>query len=380
MSQPNTLQAEPPCFVHRAPRIVQRFGSWARVSGLVIAIQATAAWAQMEPARLYNGVDRPLVMRVEVPEETGGSVEILLYKKPGGQVVARSGAAAGRIDLAGLFPSLWADKSSNLFYAQLMVGGEGLGSPVVLDPMVNPDRARLVDPATVRPTFDPAAGKVVFDSDRPQAEATAGVPAAPEGFSDAPVYAGVRAYAAKFVVWETSQGEVTFRLRPDLAPNTAFWHLHLVEGGFYHEIEFHRVVNTLDDGRRFVVQVGDPTSTGNGGPGFDFDLERSSLAHTFGVLSMARAGDPDTNGSQVFVALSREGTARLDGRYAAFGELVSGAQVINKIAGVEVDQDDRPVWAVLLNKARATPAPPILAWPRPETDPAARDTPERADR
>lgn len=323
-------------------------------------------------------------MRVVVPEGTtgsvDGSVEIVLYERPGGPVVSRSGAAAGRVDLAGLFPRLWAEKSSTVLYAQLVVGGEGLGSPVVLDPMVNPDRARLVDLATVRPTFDPASGKVVFDSDRPQAEAAAGVAASPEGFSDAPVYAGVRAYAARFVVWATSQGEVTFRLRPDLAPNTAFWHLHLVEGGFYHEIEFHRVVNALDDGRRFVVQVGDPTSTGNGGPGFDFDLERSSLAHTFGVLSMARAGDPDTNGSQVFVALSREGTARLDGRYTGFGELVGGADIINTIARVEVDQDDRPVWAVILHEARAQPAPPIGLWPGPLADPTATGTTDRADR
>jgi len=347
---------------------------------LLLGLTTPPARAQLEPERLYNGVGRPLVMQVGIPEGLEGAVEILLFEKPGGAAVSRSGAAAGRVDLAGLFPSLWTDKPSKVMYAQLTVGGTGVGSPVVLDPMVNPDRARLVDPATVRPTFDPANGKVVFDSDRPQAEATAGVPAAPEGFSDDPVYAGVRTYPARFIVWETSLGEATFRLRPDLARNTAFWHLHLVEGGFYHEIEFHRIVNTLDDGRRFVVQVGDPTSTGNGGPGFDFDLERTPLEHRFGVLSMARAGDPDTNGSQVFVALSREGTARLDGRYAAFGELVDGAGVINAIAGVGVDKDDRPLQTVLLHDARAEPAPPMQEWPSPVTDPTAKPETDRADR
>ena len=142
-----------------------------------------------------------------------------------------------------------------------------------------------------------------------------------------------------------------------------------VEGGFYREIEIHRVVDRLDSGERFVAQVGDPTATGNGGPGFDFDLEKSTLAHDFGVLSMARAGNPDTNGSQVFVALGRPGTARLDGRYAAFGELVSGPDALNAIATVPVDENDRPLDAVLLREARSVPAPPLDRWPEPSRDP-----------
>ncbi|MFT5424518.1 MAG: peptidyl-prolyl cis-trans isomerase B (cyclophilin B) [Phycisphaerales bacterium] len=375
-NQTRSTAASPSSLANARPRAA----AYRWLLAAAVAACSAPALAQLEPERLYNGVGRPLVVQISVPEGVEGGVEIVLFERPGGAVVARSGAAAGRADLAGLFPSLWAGKSSAVLYAQLTVGGRGVGSPVVLDPMVNPDRARLVDPATVRPTFDPARGKVVFDSDRPQAEATAGVPAAPEGFSDAPVYAGIRAYPARFIVWETSLGEASFRLRPDQAPNTAFWHLHLVEGGFYNEIEFHRVVNALDDGRRFVIQVGDPTSTGNGGPGFDFDLERPLLAHRFGVLSMARAGDPDTNGSQVFVALSREGTARLDDRYAAFGELISGAPVINAIATVGVDAEDRPVQTVLLHGVRAEPAPPMQEWPSPVTDPTAPAEKDRADR
>lgn len=344
-----------------------------KLAVLLVFLLSPMASAQLTPERLYNGVGRTLVIDVETPDEPGGPVEIVLHERPGGRAVARSPVVRGRADLAGLFPMLWRGPE-RVLYAQLLVDGEGVGSPLVLDPMWNPDRGRLTDPATGRPTNDPRRGRVVFDSDR----ATAGAEAAstgtawapvPEGFSDAPVFAGLRVYQARFVEWDTDRGVLEFRLRPDAAPNTAFWHLHLVEGGFYREIEIHRVVDRLDSGERFVVQVGDPTATGNGGPGFDFDLEKSTLAHDFGVLSMARAGNPDTNGSQVFVALGRPGTARLDGRYAAFGELVSGPDALNAIATVPVDENDRPLDAVLLREARSVPAPPLDRWPEPSRDP-----------
>jgi len=331
------------------------------------------AQAQLTPERLYNGVGRTLVIEVEAPDEPGGPVEIVLHDRPGGRAVARSPVVRGRADLAGLFPMLW-EGPERVLYAQLMVNGEGVGSPLVLDPMWNPDRGRLTDPATGRPTNDPRRGRVVFDSERGTAAAEAATTGnawapVPEGFTDEPVFAGLRVYQARFVEWDTDRGTVVFRLRPDAAPNTAFWHLHLVEGGFYRDIEIHRIVDRLDSGERFVVQVGDPTGTGNGGPGFDFDLEQSTLGHDFGVLSMARAGDPDTNGSQVFVALGRPGTARLDGRYAAFGEVVSGQEALNAIASVGVDENDRPLEPVLLRAARSVPAPALDRWPQPAGDP-----------
>ncbi|MFG0306909.1 MAG: peptidylprolyl isomerase [Phycisphaerales bacterium JB040] len=337
-----------------------------------LGLTVSVATAQLTPERLYNGVNRPLVVQVEAPEDAS-RLEIALYERPGGASAGRSPAVPGRVDLAGLFPSLWKGPR-RVLYAQLEEGGEGLGPPLVLEPMWNPDRARLTDPATGRPTNDPRRGRVVFDSERAANAAESGASGSvwspvPEGFTDTPVFSGMRVYPARFIEWETDAGSVVFRLRPDAAPNTAFWHLHLVEGGFYRDIEIHRVVNLLDSGARFVVQVGDPTGTGNGGPGFDFDLERSTLAHDFGVLSMARAGDPDTNGSQVFVALSRSGTGRLDGRYAAFGELVEGASVLNAIASMPVDENDRPIEPVLLRAVRSVPAPSIDRWPGPATDP-----------
>ena len=89
------------------------------------------------------------------------------------------------------------------------------------------------------------------------------------------------------------------------------------------------------------------------------DLEDSSLPHDFGVLSMARDSDPDTNGSQVFVALSREGTAFLDGRYTAFAEAVQGAQVIREIAATPVGPEDRPMDPPMLLSCTTRDAQPI---------------------
>ena len=85
--------------------------------------------------------------------------------------------------------------------------------------------------------------------------------------------------------------------------------------------------------------MGDPTGTGDGGPGYSIDLEPTKLPHDFGVLSMARENEPNTNGSQVFVCLSREGTQKLDGKYAAFAQAVRGADTILAIAGTPLIPD-----------------------------------------
>ena len=89
------------------------------------------------------------------------------------------------------------------------------------------------------------------------------------------------------------------------------------------------------------------------------DLENSPLAHDVGVLSMARDSDPDTNGSQFFIALSREGTDFLDGRYTSFGETVEGLDTIRAIASVRVNADDRPINPPIIRACVVRDAPPI---------------------
>ena len=137
---------------------------------------------------------------------------------------------------------------------------------------------------------------------------------------------------------KTNKGTMVVQLYYDKAPAAAANFVSLAEGNnpladsiyndkpYYDGITFHRII------KDFMIQGGDPTGTGMGGPGWWLPIENSSLPHDFGVISMARAGDPDSAGSQFFLCLSRQGTARLDGQYCAFGETIEGDDVIRAIS------------------------------------------------
>lgn len=130
-------------------------------------------------------------------------------------------------------------------------------------------------------------------------------------------------------------------LYPEVAPNTVNNFISLVKKGFYDGLVFHRVI------RGFMIQGGDPQGTGMGGPGYSIKGEFSyngfsnDLKHTPGVLSMARAMDPNSAGSQFFIM--HETSPHLDGQYAAFGKVTEGLDVVNKIAEVPTDYSDRPL-------------------------------------
>jgi len=128
----------------------------------------------------------------------------------------------------------------------------------------------------------------------------------------------------------------------------------LIEGGFYRNVPFHRVLP------EFVVQTGDPTGTGLGGPGFSLDLEASTKPHAKGVVSMARSRDPNSAGSQFYVCLSRERTKHLDRQYTAFGDVVEGLAVIDRIAATPLKdpRSGQPVRAPVIKSAKLVPAPP----------------------
>lgn len=128
-------------------------------------------------------------------------------------------------------------------------------------------------------------------------------------------------------------GAIVMELYPDIAPNTVNNFIYLVKSGFYDNNTFHRLVTD------FVLQGGDPTGTGSGGPSYSIKGEFSSngikndLKHTEGVVSMARSSSYDSAGSQFFIML---GTATyLDGEYAAFGKIIDGMDTIKKIASNE---------------------------------------------
>lgn len=130
-------------------------------------------------------------------------------------------------------------------------------------------------------------------------------------------------------------------LYPDVAPNTVNNFISLVKSGFYDGLTFHRVI------RGFMIQGGCPQGTGMGGPGYSIKGEFSQngfpndLAHTPGVLSMARAMHPDSAGSQFFIM--HEAAPHLDGSYAAFGKIIEGMEVVNKIAETRTDYSDCPM-------------------------------------
>lgn len=130
-------------------------------------------------------------------------------------------------------------------------------------------------------------------------------------------------------------------LYPEVAPNTVNNFISLVKKGFYDGLIFHRVISG------FMIQGGCPEGSGMGGPGYSIKGEFSQngfdnqLCHTEGVLSMARAMHPDSAGSQFFI-MHKE-APHLDGAYAAFGKVIEGMEVVNKIADVRTDYNDRPM-------------------------------------
>ena len=144
------------------------------------------------------------------------------------------------------------------------------------------------------------------------------------------------------VKFEMNDGSIfEAELYPEIAPNTVNNFISLVKKGFYDGLIFHRVI------KGFMIQGGDPQGTGMGGPGYSIKGEFSNngftndLKHAPGVLSMARAMDPDSAGSQFFIM--HETSPHLDGSYAAFGKVINGLDVINTIADVRTDWNDRPM-------------------------------------
>jgi peptidyl-prolyl cis-trans isomerase B (cyclophilin B) len=146
----------------------------------------------------------------------------------------------------------------------------------------------------------------------------------------------------KKIVKVTMESGDTYRIElyPDIAPKTVENFVTLVEKGFYNGLTFHRII------KGFMIQGGDPDGNGTGGPGYSIEGEFAQngfdnpLKHTKGVISMARSADPNSAGSQFFIM--HENAPHLDGGYAAFGKVIEGIEVIDKIASVPTDWSDRP--------------------------------------
>lgn len=346
-------------------------------------LMAAPAQAQLRPMREFCGINRPVPVRIEVPvthppiaipAEAGGAgegeapapgaggavegppavrVEVEMIRAATGEVIDRSTAQAGEADLVSLFPRLWSAEDKRAMLAQLRIDGRRVGAPLIMTPMLSPPAyASRLD----------RAGFPMFP--------------APDASRAAPTCSGYRVAVMRALVLETTKGELRFNLRADLAPNTVWYVARLVEGGMYTDVEFHKIASLAAASSPDFVQTGDPTGTGLGGAGFLFDLEDSTLRHEFGVISMARASDPNSASSQFFISLGGAAAATLDGKYAAFGQLIAGADVLRAIAASPVGPDNRPLKPPKIISARLVDAPPAGEGPPPVRDPLA-DKPAR---
>ena len=144
-----------------------------------------------------------------------------------------------------------------------------------------------------------------------------------------------------FTITMENGGVMTGELYPDVAPQSVYNFIELANKGFYNGLIFHRVIPG------FMIQGGCPEGTGMGGPGycikgeFIFNGVKNQLKHKRGVLSMARSQSPNSGGSQFFVM--HENAPHLDGQYAAFGKVTEGLDVVDAIASVRTNANDRPL-------------------------------------
>jgi cyclophilin family peptidyl-prolyl cis-trans isomerase len=140
----------------------------------------------------------------------------------------------------------------------------------------------------------------------------------------------------------TNHGAIELELHDDDAPKTVENFRKLAGDGFYEGVTFHRVIPD------FMIQGGDPTGTGSGGPGYTFEDEINDHRVERGALAMANAG-PNTNGSQFFL-VTAEATPWLDGKHTVFGRVTSGMDVVDAISQLDTDANDKPREAVVIER------------------------------
>lgn len=203
--------------------------------------------------------------------------------------------------------------------------GAGCGSEVVQVVPVQP--TPVVSPSQVAPDAPTAPEVVPSATTTPDATlvttSTKELPTsmAPSGPLAFPGILPDSAFVKKFVHLQTTKGEIVFELLPKEGPKAASNFMYLVNNKFYDGLTFHRVI------RGFMIQGGDPTGTGSGGPGYQFEDDVVKLPYNVGIVAMANAG-PNTNGSQFFIM---DADTPLQPDYSVFGRVVTGIDVVHKI-------------------------------------------------
>jgi len=321
------------------------------------------------PNRLYHGAGKriPMVLSLrgtnEIPED---GFQLVLLDADGQVLDSTDGLGPGLLDIAALMPAtLQLQRAARI---QVISEGFPVGTPVVVEPLLSRPPVRTVRDTRAdgrsRYTRIIGFGDELLDPGRESdVLALQAMKDSPDWVdAEDPVLSGFRTYVDRDVVMESDFGEIRIDLAPESAPNTAWNFRFLADHGFYEDTLVHRVVHMDSSGRRFVIQGGDPSETGDGGPGYDLPMERSNLLHDLGVMSMARGDPPDSAGSQWFICLSREGTARLDGQYCSFGWASDGAEAIARLADVEIGDAStgRPSHPPGIARMRLEPAEPLV--------------------
>lgn len=268
------------------------------------------------PLHTYNNVANGIMVDVSLGEDVD-TARLVLLDYENNILAPPATVQSGIHDIASRIPEI--KELDNAAWLQVFILNVAVGSPLIIQPLTS--REVPIVEESLRLDGKTTYLKIIGWEDE-----------AAEDDLPTPFVSGWRVYVDQEAVIKTSEGDIRVALRPDVAPNTVWNFRELAKGALYANTTFHRIVPMSSNGHPFVIQGGDPTGTGSGGPGYWLPIENSDLPHDFGVISMARASDPDSAGSQFFFCLSREGTARLDGQYCSFGETIEGGDVIKKIA------------------------------------------------
>ncbi|MDG2422422.1 MAG: peptidylprolyl isomerase [Phycisphaerales bacterium] len=292
---------------------------------------------------------------------------VVLMKHDGTIINEPATFVEGKINAIKAFPAI--ESLDHAAYLQLIVDDEPTGSPLVVTPALS----RLIP--VMEEDFTEGRGtwmRIVGWEDA-GAEETEGLPLGSGLYEGAALDAELKRDESVIrsgwwvrpemdIDMDTTMGEIRIDLREDAAPMTALNFQRLAEDRFYDGTIMHRIIIQGREGRPFVIQGGDPLGDGTGGPGWWQPIEASTLPHDFGVISMARSDLPDSAGSQWFIALDREETARLDGLYCAFGEVIDGREPLVKMAQVPIGDNEylssRPIAPPSITVMNLVPATP----------------------
>ncbi|HZK82968.1 MAG TPA: peptidylprolyl isomerase [Humisphaera sp.] len=273
-----------------------------------IAALFAALFSVLVPTKMWFGTNQPVDFTIDGKQDT----TLVLTDFTGKQLPPKGSAdvAAGqKVDVRTVFPEI-NDSGTYVLYA--VPKGKSLpdflGTPVVLENRVSKDTDN-------KPTV-------------------------------------IAAEPLQYVTMQTDAGDIKMIFYYDVAPLTVDSFLRLSAEGFFDGLTFHRII------KGFVIQGGDPRGDGTGGPGYSIAAEFNDRPHLPGVLSMARATDPNSAGSQFFICLDYSRTKSLDHKYTAFGKVVDGMAVVNMLGAVPTGAQDIPRTLQLIKKVTVKPVTP----------------------